>query len=80
MQRALTPPLSTITIITGWQQVMFKTRLSNLTPHTKATAEHTPLAFLQTAPARPLQSQSLVSALQLPEPAVEKSSWLLKRI
>lgn len=29
------------------------------------------------ATAWPLQSQSLVSALQLPEPAVEKSSWLI---
>lgn len=35
-------PLSTIIIITAWQQAMFKTKLSNLTSHTKAAAERLP--------------------------------------
>lgn len=55
----------------------FHTKPSKLTAHTKAAPEYLPLAFLHTATAWPLWSQSLVSVFQLPEPAVEKSSWLV---
>lgn len=61
--------------------MMFNTKLPKLTAHTEAAAiiavEYIPLASLHMATAWPLQSQSLVSAFQLPEPAVEKSSWLV---
>lgn len=57
--------------------MMFNTKLPKLTAHTEAAAEYLPLASLHVATAWPLQSQSLVSAFQLPEPAVEKSSWLV---
>lgn len=56
---------------------MFNTKLPKLTAHTEAAAEYIPPASLHMATAWPLQSQSLVSAFQLPEPAVEKSSWLV---
>lgn len=58
----------------------FNTKLPKLTAHTEAAAEYLPVAFLHMATAWPLQSQSLVSACQLPEPAVQKSSWLVMHL